>query len=1025
MLGQLVGIPSGAEPAVSVVASESQVVVLDHPICPAAYGRISSDDPLLREVGSALEWTVEQDPTVYGSNTFWPAEPVALGQLGFVRNQPVAQLQFAPIQYNPASREIRYNTNVIVEIRFGDTTALPVTASQSITAGLDDSYEDFLRESLLNYTEARAWRTTPDLSKRQALEQPQTTPPPGVEAIRVETKESGIYAVTFDELQAAAPGLDMGSIDPQNLHLVNRGSEIAIEVQQATAGPFSSGDRIIFYAEAIDTRYTDLNVYWLYWDNQIGKRTVPVDGTPIGAGTVPTHFVTTRRIEEDHLYSATYISADGDNWFWERLGPSTSPISGTYGFDLPSVASRPLTATLVGWLRGRAAYLNHSVDIRINNRTVYAATWARSKDHVFTTTFPITYLHAGANHIVVTAAVDNVIDDLYVNRFVLTYGSAYTASNDLLRFEADNPGLWAYNLSGFSTDTVGIWEITDPLSATVITGAQAQQNSQSYDVSFEQDVPTEHRYLALAPALVMAPSSLTHDAPSDLGNPSNGADYIVIAPAEFVSAADALASYRAIQGLRTYVVDVQDIYDEFSYGITDAEAIRSFLSYAYTSWTPPAPLYVVLMGDGNLDPKDNYGYGEQPSYIPPYFEDVDPWIHVTAADNRYVTVSGADTLPDMHLGRLPVNSPDEAMAVVSKIIGYEQGGQGGAWQSRMLFVADKYDPGAGDFAALSDLVADHYVPDPYSVTKLYQGITHPTAEEMQVAITSTINEGQLIVNYVGHGAVFFWGTERLLWTEHLDTLANVGKLPFFVPMTCLEGYYIWTNPPGKDYSALGEALVRLPDTGAIASWSPTGQGFATGHDFLNKGLFEALFYEGITELGPATTYAKLYLASRTPYFHDLIDTYVLLGDPATRLNVLPDLAVDTRVSDLRTSYSAGDRVTYTLSYTNAGPSTAGDVTLFDVTVPALVTETITSSGMTATLRLGSQHIWDIADLPAGTGGTITVSGILPESFAGKLTNTTEITTTSRDKNPSNNTDGFIVPSVVYLPLILRSSAGVP
>jgi uncharacterized repeat protein (TIGR01451 family) len=310
------------------------------------------------------------------------------------------------------------------------------------------------------------------------------------------------------------------------------------------------------------------------------------------------------------------------------------------------------------------------------------------------------------------------------------------------------------------------------------------------------------------------------------------------------------------------------------------------------------------------------------------------------------------------------------------------------------------------------------------VTKLYQGITHETAEEMSAVVTDTINQGQLIVNYVGHGYVELWG-KRILTTDVLSRLDNVGQLPFFVPMTCLEGYYIFPNPPGDDNTALGEALVRLPDTGAIASWSPTGQGFATGHDFLNKGLFEALFYEGITKLGPATTYAKLYLASRTPYFHDLIDTYVLFGDPATRLNVLPDVAVDIQVPDLRTAYSAGDIVTYTLSYTNAGPSTAGGVTLSDLTLPSLVSETITSSGMTSTLQMGSQHIWDIADLPAGTGGTITISGVLPESFAGKLINTTEITTTSRDRDLSNNTDGFVIPSVVYLPLIIRNSTGTP
>ncbi len=97
---------------------------------------------------------------------------------------------------------------------------------------------------------------------------------------------------------------------------------------------------------------------------------------------------------------------------------------------------------------------------------------------------------------------------------------------------------------------------------------------------------------------------------------------------------------------------------------------------------------------------------------------------------------------------------------------------------------------------------------------------------------SAINSGALIVNYVGHGARHFWADEYLLHNDRAPMLSNTTKLPFFVPMTCLEGYFIW---PG--YPALAETFVRLPTTGAIASWSPTGLGLATGHDYLHRGLY--------------------------------------------------------------------------------------------------------------------------------------------------------------------------------------------
>ena len=115
-------------------------------------------------------------------------------------------------------------------------------------------------------------------------------------------------------------------------------------------------------------------------------------------------------------------------------------------------------------------------------------------------------------------------------------------------------------------------------------------------------------------------------------------------------------------------------------------------------------------------------------------------------------------------------------------------------------------------------------------------------------------------------------------------------------MTCWEGYFAYPSPPGGNYSGLAETLVRLPDTGAIASWSATGLGLATGHGYLDRGLFEAIFQNNIIQLGPATASAKLFMAASTDYFRDLLDTYTLFGDPATRLNVLR--ATDVSVTDL-------------------------------------------------------------------------------------------------------------------------------
>ena len=407
----------------------------------------------------------------------------------------------------------------------------------------------------------------------------------------------------------------------------------------------------------------------------------------------------------------------------------------------------------------------------------------------------------------------------------------------------------------------------------------------TFDVSrftFTDPFPTPHVYLAAGPSAVCTPT-IKQDVPSDWHTPDHGADYIAIAPASLHSALQPLLSHREGQGLRVVLVDLQDVYDEFGDGELSAEAIRDFLAYAYASWQPPAPSYVLLVGDGHYDFQDNLSTGAA-NPLPPYLTLADPWLGETAADTRFVTVSGDDPLPDMALGRLPVNTPDELSAVVDKILAYE--GEAGFFgrnpASGALFVADDAD-GPDDFAAYSDLVADHLLPDGMSAHKVYYGVSHFTPESARAATVAAINDGVLLVNYVGHGWINYWAEEQLFGLGELAQLNNSGRYPVFLPMTCWEGYY-----HVLDYPSLAESLVRAPDKGAVASWSPTGQGVATGHDWLHQGWYTAVFSDGVTNLGLVAVAAQVFLYQQAPEHVALIDTYVLLGDPATRLAYWPE-----------------------------------------------------------------------------------------------------------------------------------------
>jgi len=201
-----------------------------------------------------------------------------------------------------------------------------------------------------------------------------------------------------------------------------------------------------------------------------------------------------------------------------------------------------------------------------------------------------------------------------------------------------------------------------------------------------------------------------------------------------------LADYRASQGLRVALIDVQDVYDEFGYGLTGARPIHDLLAYAFDHWQPPAASYVVLVGDGNYDPKNYLGLNRT-SYFPPYLAPVDPWITETAADNRYVTLTEGDNLPDMMIGRLPVNSAAQALTVVNKTLTYEQNPPPGDWNQRAMFVADNADS-AGNFAAASDNIIDCCCRRPISRTgsTIWSPTRQPTTSRLPSSPASTADD---------------------------------------------------------------------------------------------------------------------------------------------------------------------------------------------------------------------------------------------------------------------------------------------
>jgi hypothetical protein len=209
--------------------------------------------------------------------------------------------------------------------------------------------------------------------------------------------------------------------------------------------------------------------------------------------------------------------------------------------------------------------------------------------------------------------------------------------------------------------------------------------------------------------------------------------------------------------------------------------------------------------------------------------------------------------------------------MVSKILAREsairQAAQPAAWGSRVLLVSDENFE--FDFenatASLKPLVPATISVQEVAVERL--GGSAPAE------IVARINDGQLLVNYAGHGSVERWSGPEIFGDAAAAELANGERLPVFVLMTCLNGFFadLYTE-------SLAEALMLAPNGGGVAVWASSGLTEPTVQAVMNQELFRQLFRTRSITLGEAVIRAKSAVSDS-----DVRRTWILFGDPTMRV----------------------------------------------------------------------------------------------------------------------------------------------
>lgn len=394
---------------------------------------------------------------------------------------------------------------------------------------------------------------------------------------------------------------------------------------------------------------------------------------------------------------------------------------------------------------------------------------------------------------------------------------------------------------------------------------------------------------------------------------NNGADYIAIAPKQFLKELQPLLDKRAADGLRVAVVTPEQIYDEFPRPPAGPKAIRAFVQYACHNWRQPAPKFLLLVGDINVtddyDPKGT----AMPTFMIHSWQDPRDAAagnpkDIAATDAPFGDVDN-DEVPDIAVGRIPADNGRELAAMVKKIVDFETNPAPGPWRRRTAAFASTGNFGVFDktLEELTKRIITNNFDPVFDMSMTYGGAALPyflLPEEFGPKIIEQFNDGALIVSYIGHGGVT--GLSSVCWertcrsileSEDVGKIGAGGRKAFFFSICCLTGKF------NLDRECLAEDLLKNPD-GPVGVFAASEVSSPYSNSLISKDLLYFMIRKRPATIGEVLVNIRRALVQRYDDDRKYIDKqygmvfsrdamkedaanhvymYNYFGDPATRI----------------------------------------------------------------------------------------------------------------------------------------------
>ena len=876
--------------------------------------------------GMAPDAVFYKDPIAYNSSEYYPRNILSKGKSAFIGDRNFIGFKVNPFQYQADAKNLLITTSLVFKIN--------IYGNKEETRGWENSsnFIDKIGDSFfLNNKYSKKWR------KQKVKSDFVPTRPNGlVDEIQILVDEDGIYKISYDDLVSSLQNyaeeneiefemaFNWDTVNPRYLELYDENGTIPIRFVGEMDNSFDEGDYFEFYGKRHSGEtdyyddYTSENVYVLKLTDHLGSRMAVENGgllvTDESQYTIPQSYKQTLHFEKEYIYNPLgaqfyYLDDYGisdfykeDLYFWDKID---SPNLKIYSFELQyphniGIKYYDAKVSLFGSTYSENLnVINHHATVRINSELIDDEYWSGQTEKIFINQsgIPNDRLNDGINYLYVSLpgipGVEN--EQVLMNYFEISYWREYRTNEDFIKFTwpQDKPfGLFQFELANFSSPDISVYKIGSSIMENVEIKSFYEAGGAPYYASFQDSVlSADIEYYAVTESQKKLPLQIRPNILPQLStnsysllDPSNSADLLIITASRFVNSEGTLL-FKQIweeQGHTVEIIDLQDIYDEFNFGIESAEAIKDFLSYVYNNWSSPYLTHVLLLGDGISDERDNSPQRE--FNIIPIHKIWAQELGAIASDNWYACIVGDDVVPDIALSRITVWKEEQILDMAEKTQHYlDNPNFNDLWHSCVTFCAGGKDTDEhADFAFQSERIIKTWIPPDFNVKRIYTRLDYLPSEFSgnTIKLKNTIDNGTIYVQFMGHGSGHQWADYNLFTIDDIPTLNN-DNYPLVVSLSCYASAFNHSQ-----INSISEKLLMTPNRGGISTIGFTGFGYVSIDELFGKYLIETLFNRRITNISQALNVvkAKFYSHEQSVYgipysVRALVEGSVVLGDP--------------------------------------------------------------------------------------------------------------------------------------------------